>query len=339
MHVSTTEWVFSDGIIVSLPMELRDKHRIQKYSEISSIGWSLTEFGYSAYAFHLPMGQLVVLPGLNVVGHSQVKKKFYGYKQELTRSQVEALARSTCSLIEAEVLRTQGDLAMLVHDLRALSNAIYNPAQEAQSFLENDNSYEAKKRIETVIAAQGILKMRTDALDFSGNAVDPDDVGEVDLYRKIDKVQRCFKSMASRQKKSVVLYGSSYRKARGQDFFELVPYTLIDNAIKYSPEGYEISVDVRDSGGDTFLTVKSYGPKIDEAEKDVIFSKYVRGRAAIDTRRPGSGVGLNIAYKISVGVFHGSIEVRQGSGSIVCDGINYYETNFIVRIPSFKSSY
>ena len=327
---------FYDGILVSLPVELRDRYRLSKYSEITDAGWGTAEFGYSYYAIYLPLGQLVIFPGLYVSERTKPTKRFSGYTSNLTQKQVEGLAMGLAAFVGNEIKSVQGDLAMLIHDLRALSNSIYNPAVEAQSLLIDQDIDEAKKRIDTVIAAQGILRMRTDALDFSGNALDPEDRSEIPIYKKIDKVQRCFKSLAYSQGKSVSLKGGSFRKVRGQDVFELVPYTIIDNAVKYSPRGYEISVDVSDHGSQTKMVVKSYGPKIEEDEKSSIFGKYSRGRAAIDTKNPGTGVGLSIASKIIDEVFSGSISVEQRSNYIELDGLNYFETDFIVTVPSFN---
>lgn len=326
---------FSDGAIVSLPAELRDKHRIGRYSQIQGGGWGTSEFGYSYYSFRLPLGQTAIFPGLYIHEHTKPKKKFAGYVPTLTQRQVEQVALKFSSFLDAEVTSVQGDLAMLVHDLRALSNSIYNPAVEAQRLLDRDEVAEARKRIETVIAAQGILRMRTDALDFSGNALDPNDDSEIQIYKKIDKVQRCFKSMAQNQGKSVTLSGHSFRKIKGQDVFELVPYTIIDNAVKYSPSGYDISVEVFDQGATTAMIVKSYGPKIGDDEKSAIFGKYFRGRAAVESKSPGTGIGLNISAKIIDEIFSGSISVHQKSEYVDIDGLRYHETDFRVTVPSF----
>ena len=327
---------FNDGVLIKLPIELRDGYRVKKYGQITSEGWSVSEFGYSAFSFRLPLGQLVIFPGLYVRNITRPTKKFHGYTANIDRDAVERIARETVNLLRGEIEAVQGDLGMLVHDLRALSNSIYNPAVEAQRLIERQETTEAAVRIENVIAAQGILKMRTDALDFSGNPIDQHDNSEIKIYRKIDKVQRCFKSLAKSQGKSVTLSGNSFRKIRGQDVFELVPYTLIDNAVKYSPTGYDISVDVMDQGDETTLTVKSYGPRIELEEKTSIFARYVRGRAALKTKNPGSGIGLNIASKIVDEVFGGSIIVKQADQFIEMDGLRFYETDFIVSVPSFS---
>lgn len=333
IHFQDGTYEFENGLFVTLPVELRDEYRIRSYKKINSPGWTTSEFGYSAFSFYLPLGQFVTFPGLYVVGMTKPSKRFHGYKPSLEKATVEKLAQQTVALLASEVEAVQGDLAMLIHDLRALSNSIYNPAAEAQRFLDEGNLHEAKTRVDTVIAAQGILKMRTDALDFSGNAIDPTDRQRINFYKKIDKVQRCFKSIAVNQRKSVSLIGGSYASILGQDVFELVPYTIIDNAVKYSPPGFDISVFVSDGDGKARMLVKSYGPYIDPQEREAIFNKGFRGGAALRTKNPGSGLGLSIAKKIVSEVFFGEIWVDQRVEAREFDGTFYYETDFIVEVP------
>lgn len=327
---------FTDGAIISLPIELRDKHRIEVYKKITTAGWGLSEFNYRYYASYMPSGDFVVIPGLSITDDKiRPSKKFYGYTAQLTRQQVERTVLGMTSYLAQAVGGAQRDLAMLIHDLRALSNAIYSPAEEARIQLEQGDTFEARKRIETVIAAQGILKMRTDALDFAGNVLDSSGTSIIPIFRKIDKVQRCFKSLASSQGKSVTLSGNSFRKTRGHDVFELVPYTLLDNAVKYSPRGYNIDVVVSDHNDITRVEIRSFGPKILDNERKAIFEQHVRGAAAVESKTPGTGVGLNMAKRIIEQIFGGSIVCEQINTPVQIAGVTCYETAFITTIPSF----
>ena len=326
---------FENGSIISLPVELRDKYRLDAYKKIKNVGWGLSEFNYRYYSFYAPSGDFIIIPGL-MIADDNIKptKKFYGYSNQLTRQQVEQAVSGMTSYLARAVGGAQRDLAMLIHDLRALSNAIYSPAEEARIQLEQGDIYEARKRIETVLAAQGILRMRTDALDFAGNVLNSSGTSTIHIFRKIDKVQRCFKSLAASQGKSVSLSGNSYRTAIGHDVFELVPYSLIDNAIKYSPIGYDISVHVSDCEDFTRFEVRSYGPRILDAEREAIFEQHVRGVAAVESKTPGTGLGLNMAKRIIEQVFDGKIVCEQANTPIQIAGVNCHETAFIVTIPS-----
>lgn len=66
---------------------------------------------------------------------------------------------------------------------------------------------------------------------------------------------------------------------------------LIDNAIKYAPEGSDIDIiTVRDETS-TRLDIRDRGPGIPEEEREKVFARFYRVKG---TRAPGSGLGLAI---------------------------------------------
>ena len=69
---------------------------------------------------------------------------------------------------------------------------------------------------------------------------------------------------------------------------------LVENAVKYSPEGTSVEIDV--DGGS--VRVRDHGPGIDDADRPHVFDRFYR---AIGTRAlPGSGLGLAIVAKAAV---------------------------------------
>jgi two-component system sensor histidine kinase MprB len=63
---------------------------------------------------------------------------------------------------------------------------------------------------------------------------------------------------------------------------------LLDNAVKWSPEGGEVEVRLRDGR----VTVRDHGPGFAEEELPFVFDRFHRARAA--RAKPGSGLGLAI---------------------------------------------
>lgn len=72
---------------------------------------------------------------------------------------------------------------------------------------------------------------------------------------------------------------------------------LIDNAIKYTPEGGVVSVDARNEGGVTLLSVADNGPGVPAAERAHIFDRFVR--LAADRGKPGAGLGLSLVRAVA----------------------------------------
>jgi two-component system sensor histidine kinase TctE len=95
---------------------------------------------------------------------------------------------------------------------------------------------------------------------------------------------------------------------------------LVDNAIRYSPEGSVVTVRCTQDDGYGVLTVEDDGPGIPDADKEKIFSRFYR----LDQSQPGSGLGLAIVRDI-VKDHDAVIEVRSGE--------NGQGTVFTIRFP------
>jgi signal transduction histidine kinase len=323
---------FRNGSIIHLPAELCDLPRMRQYSKIVKSGWGVGEFGYHYFAKSGPNGELFIFPGLMIRGSSKVTKRIYGYDFVFTKDQIELFASDICQFEESARSVAQEDFNLLIHDLRAISNAIYNSAEEARRFAANGDMHETRVRLGNVIASQTILSIRTDALDFVGNPAAMPADAEVPIYQRVDKVCRSFKPRAWDQRKVINLMGRSTARVFGPEILEIVPYTLIDNAIKYAPRDSEIDVEVSD-GVSVHLRVRSLGPKIEPEEYASIFNRGVRGRAAIASGVPGSGLGLHLVHKIVTENFHGTISVTQAESKWGVDGVDLHETEFHVELP------
>ena len=70
---------------------------------------------------------------------------------------------------------------------------------------------------------------------------------------------------------------------------------LLDNAIRYSPEGSTITVDVRQSGAECQCVVCDSGPGIPEKHLPFIFERFYRADASRNRQTGGAGLGLAIA--------------------------------------------
>ena len=93
-----------------------------------------------------------------------------------------------------------------------------------------------------------------------------------------------------------------------RDRLRQVLVNLIDNAVKYSPEGGEVEVEVQTSNGRVVIEVHDRGPGIAPEQQRMIFEKF--GRAQVgDKAKPGTGLGLFIARSIAES-HGGSLEVR-----------------------------
>jgi signal transduction histidine kinase len=86
---------------------------------------------------------------------------------------------------------------------------------------------------------------------------------------------------------------------------------LIENAVKYSPEGGEVRVSASAANGAVQISVRDAGPGIPPEQQTRIFEKFGRAEVAGGSK-PGTGLGLFIARSIAE-AHGGSLEVSSGS--------------------------
>lgn len=92
---------------------------------------------------------------------------------------------------------------------------------------------------------------------------------------------------------------------------KLAVSNLIENALKYTPAGGNVFVNLGEDGGMVFLEVKDTGIGIPADQQHRIFTKYFRSANAIKTETEGTGLGLFIAKNI--------VETHGGSISFVSE--------------------
>lgn len=100
---------------------------------------------------------------------------------------------------------------------------------------------------------------------------------------------------------------------------------LISNAIKYTPEGGQIRVQLRTENGMAVFRICDNGNGIPPAQLGALFTKYHRvpGQATRGIR--GTGLGLLIVKEI--------VEAHGGAVAVESDGIAGHGAEFIVRLP------
>ena len=103
---------------------------------------------------------------------------------------------------------------------------------------------------------------------------------------------------------------------------------LLDNAIKYSPAGSQVTVSTRQKRSMVALSVSDHGPGIARDEQKKIFDRFYRSdEARTHDATGGYGLGLEIAQKIAKS-HHGSIELTSTPGK---------GSTFSLLLPSAKA--
>ncbi len=89
---------------------------------------------------------------------------------------------------------------------------------------------------------------------------------------------------------------------------------LLDNAMKYSPEGGSVSLTLEQAGRNARLTVKNSTLPMEEGSADRLFERFARGDGSRNSESGGFGLGLSIAKAVTE-AHRGRIHAESEDGS------------------------
>lgn len=322
-----------DGSLFKLPPELCSNVQLRKYAEVAVNAWSRCDLGYWIYAAQ-DGSRKIVVPGLYLTDGDRPRKRFPGYGPIFSRPHIERYTHEFIKERVASLEKAEAELTSLVHDLRHLSHSIYHSALEAEQAASRPNNIpQVQEKIKSIIASQGMLKVRIDYLDFANSVDRFSEIEEIPVYSRVDKVKRCFSSDAKTKNIDLHLRGTSFRLAHGPNILDIVTYTFVENAIKYSPNDQHVEIEVEDFDASTRVSVTSLGPKIEADEYNLIFERGGRGRHANSVRPSGTGLGLSVAKEI-VDIFSGTLKIEPHGGISLIDQVPYQRLTFSFEIPT-----
>ena len=125
-------------------------------------------------------------------------------------------------------------------------------------------------------------------------------IGQVDLNELVHRLTRRFEEQLARDRHSlsVALPDEACPIEGDEDRLEQVMANLLNNAVKYSPEGGEITVSLRPDGEGFAITVADPGIGLPPGSLESIFNPFGRAPNAQVSDIPGLGIGLSIASNI-----------------------------------------
>ena len=245
----------------------------------------------------------------------------------------------------------KGEMAQLAAAFNQMSEQVHNLDEARNQFVSN-----ASHELKTPLATIKILVESMMYQDDMDPQLRREFLGDID--REIDRLSSVVGDLLTlvhidshklRLRREMMLLADTVResvsrltplaKKRGQtirteiaDSCEMfadpgklaqVCYNIIENAIKYTPDGGAITVTLRRMGRDAVLEISDTGVGIPEEDLPHVFDRFYRVDKARSRDTGGTGLGLSIVQQI-VRLHAGSVTVasRPGKG-----------TTFTVQLP------
>lgn len=230
--------------------------------------------------------------------------------------------------IKAEARSTQEILNSTLHEIRRFS-AQLSKFCERISRETRDNQNLNQLALSAFYTA-GMISSRLAYTDIELNprAIESQTSLRSGIFKKFDKAKRILAEEARGRDVTVQLIGESRAEIEALPILELLPFVVLENAIKYSPPSQTVTVQFETIPGRQVVTIKSHGPEVAPDELPKLFDKGFRGASTI--AMPGEGLGLFLAKRVcDLHGFSIAADIEDRSRYSL-NGVNYSE--FIVKI-------
>ena len=244
----------------------------------------------------------------------------------LTLNDIDSLKRTQQSLADA-VKQRERFLAMMSHELRNPLSALLNAtqlletagasgetAQEASGVVRRQAQHMARlldDLLDIARITQARFELRREKFDLR-NAVES----------ALETIQPAFERSGHRLR--IEVCQQPLPVDGDPDRLRQVQVNLLDNAIKYSPAGGEVCLQVTREGDQAVIRVSDCGEGMTAETIEHVFEPFFQGARHKGRKQAGMGLGLSLVWLI-VEEHGGAVEVRSdgpGEGS-----------EFTVRIP------
>jgi PAS domain S-box-containing protein len=218
-------------------------------------------------------------------------------------------------------------LAMLAHELRNPLAAIKNASELARlPTLSAENRAWTESLIDRQVAQ--LSRLIDDLLDVARITQ-----GKIQLKRRpvelVDLIERAMETLAPQIRAAKHVLGLEVGKERiwtyaDPDRLSQVLTNLVNNAIKYTPEGGNIAVSLRMDGTNVLIKVKDNGIGISAEMLPKVFELFAQADQGLDRAQGGLGIGLTLAHRL-IAMHGGEITAHSGGTG--------QGSEFMIRLP------
>ncbi len=219
--------------------------------------------------------------------------------------------------LEDEIKKRTEFTRALVHELRTPITPVL---AATELLLEEVKDERSLKLVQSIDRSASNLNRRIDELiDLIRGETDmlPLNLMPVDVVSLLRDIGLEMMPVALRDKHSLTvdLPAANPLVNADRDRLRQIIQNLLNNALKFTPVGGEITLRAREDGANLVVEVQDTGPGINEADQKRLFDPYYR---RVEDRERLSGLGLGLALAKRLVELHGGqiwVKSRRGQGS------------------------
>jgi signal transduction histidine kinase len=212
-------------------------------------------------------------------------------------------------------------LATISHDVKNPLAVILGSARGAIRDRARGDMSRVFLRIESAaLQAASLVDQLSDLHSIEGSGIALDR-RSADLRRTVEAVRDQMEAIVRGHLLRCVVPADPVLVEYDERRIQRVLHNLIGNAIKYSPNGGEIDINVRIDGDSAAVSIRDRGIGIPAAERGRVFERGYRANGVGSI--PGTGLGLFISAQI----------IKRHGGSISCSAPDGPGTVFEIRLP------
>ena len=225
-------------------------------------------------------------------------------------------------------------LSFMIHELRTTNRQIKESSRLLSLAIRGNRIDEEliRNHVSTIVEQSSGLSSWLAIADLY---IDPDKFSRephrvFSLHQMFYRSQSNFKRLAESKRIRLHLYGIGKFNIVAHPIIDVVPYILLDNAIKYSPLNGSVDISLNEGAEMITAKVSSHGPFADQEELQRVCEAGYRGKHAQMASQIGNGLGLSLLDAICVHHDIG-IEILSEAATWEYNGIPYSEFAVVLR--------
>lgn len=246
-------------------------------------------------------------------GHDEFTRLSEAINTMTTRlEQMDSSRQEFVSNVSHELKTPLSSIKVLTESILLQENV---PAEMYTEFLRDINS-EIDRMTNIVNDLLSLVR-----LDYNGARLN---IAETDVNKMLRDIIKRIKPLAD-NKEITLNYDAAKEVTIDADEVKLslAISNLVENGVKYTPTGGQVSVSLDADHQNCYITVQDTGIGINEEEQTRVFERFYRTDKTRDRETGGTGLGLAITHSTVV-LHNGSINIISGEGE---------GATFIVRLP------